>query len=342
VIRVAHLIPFMSVGGVEQMVLQLCRYLDRAEFECSVAAPEGGVMLEEMRAGGIRVATGPASFAAVARDADILNLHWVGYDPQLFSLVQRLGKPLVTTLNYNAVLPDLPALTICVSDYTHQRQANPARCVVIPNGVDLSRFAARSNPTRDKIVLTRICRPEKCALYFWTAMKRLLHRFPQAELRIVGEVGKARSDSDRIQFLGVRRDIPEILADTDIFVYTPYREIGGHDLVVMEASAACVPCVLSDVCAVRDSIVEGKNGFLTPFGDVDAVVDRVSRLVRDRRLRTQMSRASVEIARERFDMTDVARRYAVVYRTVLDACGSRQGSRPAAELGRAQRAVFAH
>jgi glycosyltransferase involved in cell wall biosynthesis len=305
-----------------------------------VAAPDGGVIADELQQSGIPVSTGPSSFWAAARDADLLNLHWSGYDPRLFSFLWQTGKPLVTTLHSNAVLPELPALTICVSEHAFRRQTDPARCVLIPNGVDLSRFRAEPKPPRDKIVITRICRPPKCALYFWSAMKRVLDRYPQAELRIVGDTGMAPSDSDRIRFLGLRRDIPEILADTDIFVYTPYKDVGSHDLVILEASAAGVPCVVSNVDAVRESVIEGKNGFLTPFGDVDAVVDRVGRLVRDGRLRARMGRAAAALARERFDIAAVARRYEIVYQTLLDASRSRQGRAPAGFSGSDQSAVF--
>jgi glycosyltransferase involved in cell wall biosynthesis len=154
-------------------------------------------------------------------------------------------------------------------------------------------------------------------------MQQILARYPQVELRIVGDTGAGRPVSDRIRFLGVRRDIPEILADTDIFVYTPYPNLGSHDLVVLEASAAGVPCVVADTNAVRESVIDGRNGFLTPFGDVDTVVDRVGRLVLDARLRASMSCAAREVAREQFDMTEVARRYELVYRTLLDVYRSR-------------------
>ena len=55
------------------------------------------------------------------------------------------------------------------------------------------------------------------------------------------------------------------------------------------------------------------------FGDVEQFVERVGLLVRDADLRARMGAAGVQIARERFDVRAVARRYEVVYRTVLKA-----------------------
>jgi glycosyltransferase involved in cell wall biosynthesis len=318
-IRVAHVLPGMSVGGTEQMVLELCRHRDRSCFESVVAAPTEGVIANEIRETGTPVYTGPASVRAAAHHADLINLHWLGYDPALLAQVQAEGKPYVTALQVAVVLPWIPALTICSSEHAFQIQEHPNRCVVIPNGVDVSRFSPQRKPRREEIILTRVCRPPKCAIYFWEAMKQVLDRFPQTRLWIVGNPDSCRTDSNRINFLGVRRDIPQILAETDIFVYTPYPGAGSLDLVPMEASAAGVPCVLSDVSAVRPLVDQGKNGFLTPYGDVDAFVDKVSLLIQDADLRARMSRMAIQIARERFDIRAVVRRYEVVYRIVLEA-----------------------
>jgi glycosyltransferase involved in cell wall biosynthesis len=317
-IRVAHLIQVMEVGGLEQMVLELCRFRDRAQFECTAAAPQEGVIVDEIRATGTPVYTGPNAFREAARGADIVNLHWWHYSYRLLSQVQATGLPYVTTLHWHRVLPPLPSPTICCSQYTFRSQVHPERCVLIPNGVDLSRFAPPCGPTREEVILTRVCRPSKCALYFWDAMKEVLARYPETQLRIVGNPEDCCSGSDRIRVLGLRRDIPGILADTDVFVYTPYPETGCNDLVVMEASAMGVPCVVSNVNCVRESVIEGRNGFLTPYGDVDAVVERVGMLVRDVQLRAKLSGEAVKLARERFDIVDVARRYEIVYRAVLD------------------------
>src|SRR5205823_2171125 len=135
---------------------------------------------------------------------------------------------------------------------------------------DLSRFVPHSRRQRDEVVLTRICRPSRCALYFWEAMHQVLDRYPQAQLWIVGSTGSTPATSERVRFLGVRRDIGAILAETDLFVYTPYPGVGSLDLSVVEASAAGVPSVVSDVVAVRECVFEGENGFRTPFGDADA------------------------------------------------------------------------
>jgi glycosyltransferase involved in cell wall biosynthesis len=318
-IRVAHLLPFMSVGGVEQMVLTLCKFRHPTEFDCIVAAPQEGVMTDEIRQTGTPVYTGGWAYHEAMRRADVVNLHWGNYSPDWHALVQSSGKPYVTTLHGAADLPQLPAMTICTSLHVYLRQKDKTRLLVIPNGVDLSRFVPRPKPQREEVVITRVCRPSRCALYFWGAMEQVLHRYPQTRLWIVGNEDNLGQSSAQVRFLGIRRDIPEILAETDIFAYTPYPGVGSKDLVVMEALAMGAPCVVSDVNAVSESVTHGQNGFLTPFGDVDVFVQKIGLLVENAELRAQMGQAAVRIAQEQFDMRRITRRYEAVYQTVMDA-----------------------
>lgn len=315
--RLAHVVPLISVGGTENLLLSLCRFQDHKRFEsvvCSMWEPVS-VIADEIRATGTAVVSGHAALEPVLEWADVVNIHCWGADRAYLDLVRH--KPHVITLHWQLALPDLPSVCICTSDYVRSIQADPRRFVAIPNGVDLVRFHPRPRPPRDEVVITRICRPPKCAPYFWDAMHRVLARFPQVRLRIVGNDEPCTHPDPRVEFLGIRRDIPEILADTDIFVYTPYPEIGTKDLVVMEASACGVPCVVSDVSVVRESVHEGRNGYLTPFGDVDALADRVEQLVAQPHLRRHLGETAAALARERFDMRDAVRRYEAVYSAVL-------------------------
>jgi glycosyltransferase involved in cell wall biosynthesis len=317
-IRIAHLLTGIWVGGTEQMVLEYCRHRDRTQFDCVVAAPTAGVIADEIRGLGSPVYVGPAALQEAVRDADLINMHWCNYEPSMLALVQATAKPYVITLHWPTRVPRLPAVSICTSEYTYEIQEHKERCVVIPNGVDLSRFGPPRVRRRKEVILARVCRPTKCAFYFWPVMKRVLDRYPETRLWIVGSDEASGSASDRVRFLGLRRDVPEILAKSDIFVYTPYPRAGSRDLVVMEASAAGVPCVVSDVHAVRSSVEDNVNGFRVPFEAEKELERKVGLLVEDAALRARLSRAAVRVARERFDIREVVRRYEVVYRAILE------------------------
>ena len=318
-VRLLHLVPAIGVGGTEGVLLDLCRYRTAGRFDCAVGSWYGptSVIADEIRATGTPVLVGPDECRKAIEWADLVNVHLWGYSESFLKVAEH--RPYLATLHWQSRMPRVGGLTICTSDYCRQVQSDPARFLAIPNGIDVERFRCPMRPIREEVVITRVCRPSKCAPYFWDVVQKLLHRHRNVRFRIVGNEEGARHPSPRVTFLGVRRDVPEILAQTDIFLYTPPPEVGTKDLVVMEASAAGVPCVVSDVSVVRESIEAGRTGFLVPFGDVEATVRAVSRLIEDRELRRRMSEQSVEMAGERFDVRRNVRRYELAFDAVMAA-----------------------
>ncbi len=96
----------------------------------------------------------------------------------------------------------------------------------------------------------------------------------------------------RVSLLGIRSDVDELLRAMDIFILTSLWE--GLPRVVPQALATGVPVVAYDTAGIRESIVEGRNGFLVAPGAVDDMIERLSRLVEDRGLRDGMGRNAVE------------------------------------------------
>jgi glycosyltransferase involved in cell wall biosynthesis len=314
---IVHFLPFMQVGGVETLLLELCRHRDRTRFQYVVAAPNDNLLADEIRATGTPVLTGRHALEWAARHSDLINLHWCKYNEHLVRKLDRLGRPYVTTLHWRTELPRLAAPTICTSRHVYELQSDRDRFICIPNGVDTERFAPRPRGDRTGIRLVRVCRQAKCAPFFWPGIDRVLARHSHASLTVVGDVGMEPFRRGRVSWLGLRRDIPEILADCDVFVYTPYPETGSSDLVLLEAGAAGLPCVATDAELARESVVPGVTGFLTPYEDAEAFADGVCRLIEDRPLRIRMGDAAREHIQSRFDIRQVVRRYEEVYSQVV-------------------------
>jgi len=76
--------------------------------------------------------------------------------------------------------------------------------------------------------------------------------------------------ADRVKFLGARRDVPELLGQSDLFVLstTPNE---GRPGVILEALAAGLPIVASDVAPLREVLEDGRWGALVPAGDAEAL-----------------------------------------------------------------------
>jgi len=99
--------------------------------------------------------------------------------------------------------------------------------------------------------------------------------------------------TERVRFLGFRRDIPNLLCACDLLLLTSLRE--GLPRAVMEAMAAGRPVVATDIRGNRDLVVDGKNGFLVPAHDVEKTTEAVRKLAADKELAARMGKAGQEM-----------------------------------------------
>ncbi len=105
-----------------------------------------------------------------------------------------------------------------------------------------------------------------------------------------------REQIPRVHFLGFRRNVPEILRESNIITLTSKHE--GLPRCVMEAMAAGKPVVATDVRGSRDLVEDGRTGFLVRLGDAAGLAAALERLARDPELRTSMGAAAREKIRE--------------------------------------------
>lgn len=90
------------------------------------------------------------------------------------------------------------------------------------------------------------------------------------------ELAAKYSVSDRVHFLGFRDDVKQLYKTADIFCLPSYRE--GLSASLMEAMAAGLPVVCSDIRGNRDLIVPIKGGYLVKADEVDGYVQALSKL----------------------------------------------------------------
>ncbi len=137
------------------------------------------------------------------------------------------------------------------------------------------------------------------ALDAWKLVRR---EIPAATLVVVGDGDlapslRARRD-DGVVFLGWRRDLATILADTDLALLTSRSE--GTPVALVEAAAAGVPAVATRVGGVPSVVLDGVTGVLAPPGDVAAIAAAVVGLLRDAPRRRAMGAAARARAAERW------------------------------------------
>ena len=101
---------------------------------------------------------------------------------------------------------------------------------------------------------------------------------------------------------GLAPNSPELLqqfAAADLFVLPTMADCLA--MVLMEATAAALPVITTDVGALREAIVPGQSGLLVPAGDGRSLSAAIGKLVESPALRGRMSRAGRDLARHKFD-----------------------------------------
>lgn len=93
---------------------------------------------------------------------------------------------------------------------------------------------------------------------------------------------------DRVHWLGFRRDLPDLLSNFDAFVLPSLAESEAFPNTLVEAMASGLPCIATDVCSVREILVEERSGLLVTPGNVAELAAAVRRLAADPGLRRRL------------------------------------------------------
>ena len=120
---------------------------------------------------------------------------------------------------------------------------------------------------------------------------------------------------ERTHFLGFRRDVPQILGASDIFMFPSWQE--GLPVSQMEAMAAGLPCVVSDVRGNADLIQPGEGGFLRKPDDARGFSEDIAQLICDPALREKMGERNREVI-EKYSLEAVLDEMSALYREQLE------------------------
>lgn len=134
----------------------------------------------------------------------------------------------------------------------------------------------------------------------------------EAEIRALGLI-------DRVELLGVRTDVAEILATSHVSALISRQE--GFPLATLEGMRAGLPVVASDVGGVREAVRNGETGFLVPRGDGTALHQALRRLIEDPALRARLGRAGRAAYEAQFTVDRMLAGTLAVYREIAAECG---------------------
>jgi glycosyltransferase involved in cell wall biosynthesis len=117
---------------------------------------------------------------------------------------------------------------------------------------------------------------------------------------------------DRVHFLGERSDVPRILPHLDaLWLASEYE---GQSNAIMEAMAAGIPVIATDIAGNRDLVVDGTTGYLVPVGDRFEFTRRTHWLLEDAALRERLGASGRDRIFREFTIEQMVGRHAELYR----------------------------
>jgi len=280
-------------------------------------------------------------------DVDLVHLHtgranWVGG-----LAAARAGRPAVTTRRMDRrvrrgwrtrwLYSSLVRAAVAISPAVQRRLLDggvpAARTRVIWSSIDPS--AVEPRRTREAVRAELGCgEGERVVLAAGALVARkgfdvLLAAFatlehPAARLWIAGE-GEARAELERAlaalglggraRLLGVRADVPDLLAAADVFAMPSRAE--GLGIAALEAMAAGLPVVASRAGGLAEVVLDGETGHLVEVGDAAALARALDALCADPERARRLGEAGRARVARHFTAERMVERYEELYREVL-------------------------
>jgi glycosyltransferase involved in cell wall biosynthesis len=366
--RLLYVVGNFVAGGAERHMLELWGRLDRSRFEVEIVVFQArgqflgdviklGWPIHDLRMGDtIYAPRGMSGFARLVGHVlrfrpDVIQGYLFG--PNLFAaMAGRLcGVPVVVISKRQVDAFETPrqaavqrfahrlathvvAVSEAVGETSVQLGAPRDRVTVIPNGVDVDRFAGRDvDPAvRDgdgaPVVGSVGClAARKDYPTLLEALALLKGRGRRFRAVLVGD-GKERPDlerrveelglRERVHFLGERPDVERLLPGMDVFVLSSREE--GIPNALLEAMAAARPAVATAVGGTPEVLEDGRTGWLVPPGDPRALAAALDMALTDRAEAERRGAAAQRATRERMSIDVMVGRHERFY---LDAVGGR-------------------
>ncbi|MBN1911141.1 MAG: glycosyltransferase [Pirellulales bacterium] len=270
---------------------------------------------------------------------------WTAGVPVICSALHSTGLPDHVELP-NRLLAPITDAFIGVANahgrYLAENEGCPIRKVrVIPNGVDLGQFHPRwpSKELRTEldlpegtptVGLVAALRPEKRHDRFLQAASLIRQAVPETRFLLVGD-GPERKKletltrelklNESIQFLGTRRDVPELLALMDVFLLTSQME--ANPVSILEAMAVERPVVAPAVGSIPETVADRVTGRLVPPGDVEEMAAATVELLKNPEQAQAMGRAAREVVIQSWSVDHMVRGYEDLLRALYQTKAAR-------------------
>lgn len=182
------------------------------------------------------------------------------------------------------------------------------------SGVNMERYKATEFPEDlTFFMLSRVLFSKGIREYLESA-KTVKLQYPKTRFMLLGAVENMQDsmknedlkpyiDSGIIDYFGETDDVAKYYKQSTIYVLPSYRE--GTPRTVLEAMAMGRPIITTDAPGCRETVINGKNGFLVPVANVEALTEKMIWFINNTDKVSEMGDESKNLCKEKFDVKKV-------------------------------------
>ena len=231
----------------------------------------------------------------------------------------------------------IPDRVFAVSEEVRQHcvavdRIKPSLVETIYNGIDVAEWVTASTPAKvpgtSVVATVGNIRRVKGHDVFIKAAASVVAQFPWVSFNIAGDVLEPEyfeelqtlirdlNLSDHFHFVGGVANLREYLSTADIFVLPSRSE--GFSNAIVEAMAASLPVVATNVGGNAEAVTDGVSGFVVPSEDPGALATAIIRLLSDPSKAQEMGTAGKTLASEKFTTDAMMHQITLAYTSLLE------------------------
>jgi glycosyltransferase involved in cell wall biosynthesis len=362
--RIAFVTNCLEMGGIEKLILEISRELDKNKFLPFIYVfQDNGKLKREFENENIPVFvvskkrglawTLPFKLGNLFKEHEISLINTHNQGPWLYGVIASFltGIPLLHTEHTTmAYLPKkasrwkyiewllalftkkITTVSKSVADYmVKEEKINNRKIKVIYNGIDPKRYAINIDTALKKkdfsikeseFVIGNIASlsSKKDQNTLLRAFSLVIQMLPNVRLLIAGD-GPLRAElnnltknlgiEEKVSFLGNRMDVPELLKILDVFVLSSIME--GFPIVLIEAMAAGVPIVATNVDGNSESVIHNQTGFIVKPKNVTDMANAIFQILSNKEKAMQMGETGTKRVIDLFTFDKMILEYEKTY-----------------------------
>jgi glycosyltransferase involved in cell wall biosynthesis len=238
------------------------------------------------------------------------------------------NKRRIVALIAEKLLASLTAKLICVSE--NDRQLALRSGVGNKNSLAVVRYGIKNIPVTTpnllqqppRLIMVARFNEQKDQTTLLKAISQLKN--DSISLDLVGSgpslesckaLAKSLGIENQVYFLGDRRDVPDLLAQSQIFILSTHYE--GLPISILEAMRAGLPVVATSVNGIPEEVMDGKTGLLAPHQDIKALANALHILINSPEIRQQMGKAGRRKFEQEFTVDGMIAETKAIYEQVI-------------------------